>query len=195
MARKLVSGAAAGLALAAIAVVLPFGDHVRVVEGNLRYLRGELPQAIVSYRRVTAGERSPYATYNLATTYAAAGEPQASERLLAELNERVTDPDLLFRIRFTGANLAFARGDYVAAVLGFRGALAIRSGDHAAKHNLEVALRRLAARPPAAVASQTSSDDQAALSDGAQQLLRFAVQQEDTTWGSRGSEPAAADSW
>ena len=190
--RAALGGAAAGLLLAALALAVPFREHVLVLAGNLRFAGGERTRAIVSYKGVD-DRFAAYATYNLAATYAALGEGKAAERLLAELTDRATDAELLFRISFDRANLAFARGDYRAALLGFRRALAMRGHDRAAKRNLELALRRLAAEQ--APAAPPAAEQDGAIGDGAQQLLRFAVQQEDTVWGSRSSGGDTADSW
>lgn len=194
MARPAVTlaGAAAGLLLAALTLALPFREHARVLAGNLRFARGETTRAIVAYKRV--GDRfAAYATLNLAVTYAALGEEDAAERLLAELARGGhTDAELLFRVSFDRADLAFARGDYRAAVLGYRAALAVRAGDRDAKRNLELALRRMAsARAPAAA----PVEEPAGIGDGAAQLLRFAMQQEDTVWSSRPADADAAESW
>ena len=186
--RAALGGAVTGLLLAVLAVAVPLRDHVRVLVGTAHFSRGEHTQAIVRYRQVDG----PYAAYNLAATYAALGEEEAAERLLARLADRVTDAELLFRISFNRGTLAFARGDYGAAALAFRSALAVRGDDRPAKRNLELALRRLAAEPPAA-AGPASADgvDVAA----AEQLLRFAMQQKDTVWGSRNAGDPTADSW
>lgn len=195
MARPVVTalaGAAAGLLLAALTLALPFREHARVIAGTLRLTGGEPTRAIVDYKRVD-GRFAAYATFNLAVTYAALGEADAAERLLAELAHRGhTDAELLFRVGFNRGNLAFARGDYRAAVLGYRAALAVRAGDRDAKRNLELALRRLASGrgPGAAPTAET-----AGIGDGAAQLLRFAMQQEDTVWTSRPSDADTAESW
>lgn len=195
MARPVVTtlaGAAAGLLLAALTLALPFREHARVIAGTLRLAGGEPTRAIVSYKRV--GDRfAAYATLNLAAAYAALGEEDAAERLLAGLADRGhADAELRFRVSFNRANLAFARGDYRAAVLGYRAALAARSGDRDAKRNLELALRRLASgqRPAAAPVAEA-----AGIGAGAAQLLRFAMQQEDTLWSSRPSGADTAESW
>ena len=194
MARPVVTtlaGAAAGLLLAALTLALPFREHARVIAGTLRLAGGEPTGAIVSYKRV--GDRfAAYATLNLAAAYAALGEEDAAERLLAGLADRGhADAELRFRGSFNRANLAFARGDYRAAVLGYRTALAARSGDRDAKRNLELALRRLASgqRPSAAPVAEAGTGAAAA------QLLRFAMQQEDTLWSSRSSGADTGESW
>ena len=194
MARPAVAlaGAAAGLLLAALTLALPFREHTRVIAGNLRFARGEPTRAIVSYKR--ADDRfAAYATLNLAVTYARLGEQEAAERLLAELAHRGhTDAELLFRVSFNRASLAFARGDYRAAVLGYRAALAVRAGDRDAKRNLELALRRMASgRGPAAA----PVEETAGIGAAAAQLLRFAMQQEDAVWTSRPSGADTAESW
>ncbi len=186
--RAALAGAVAGLLLAVLAVAVPLRDHVRVLVGTAHFSRGEHTQAIVRYRQVDG----PHAAYNLAATYAALGEEEAAERLLARLADRVTDSELLFRIRFNRGTLAFARGDYGAAALAFRGALAVRGDDRPAKRNLELALRRLAGEPPPAAGAATGDAVDIA---AAEQLLRFAMQQEDTVWGSRNAGDPAADSW
>ncbi len=186
--RAALGGAVAGLLLAALAVAVPLRDHVRVLVGTAHFSRGEHTQAIVRYRQVDG----PYAAYNLAATYVALGEEEAAERLLARLADRVTDSELLFRIRFNRGTLAFARADYGAAALAFRNALAVRGDDRPAKRNLELALRRLAGEPPAAAGPASGDGADVA---AAEQLLRFAMQQEDTVWGSRNAGDPAADSW
>ncbi len=195
MARPVVTtlaGAAAGLLLAALMLALPFREHARVIAGTMRLAGGEPTRAIVDYKRVD-DRFAAYAAFNLAVTYAALGEADAAERLLAELADRGhADAELLFRVSFNRANLAFARGDYRTAVLGYRAALAVRAGDRDAKRNLELALRRMvSARGPAgAPAAET-----AGIGDGAAQLLRFAMQQEDTVWTSRPTDEDTAESW
>ena len=194
MARPAVApaGAAAGLLLAALALALPFREHALVLAGNVRFARGDPAAAIQSYKRVD-DRFAAYAALNLAATYAALGEDDAAERLLAELAHRGhADAELLFRASFNRANLAFARGDYRAAVLGYRTALTVRAGDRDAKRNLELALRRMATGPGPAAAPAAET---AALGDGAAQLLRFAMQQEDTVWASRPSGADTAESW
>lgn len=186
--RAAFGGAVAGLLLAVLAVALPLREHVRVLGGTLRLVRGEHAEAIVRYRQVGG----PYAAYNLATTYAALGEAEAAERVLAGLADRVTDAELLFRISFNRGTLAFERGDYRAAALAFRGALAVRGDDRPAKRNLELALRRLADQAPSAAAPVAGDGPNTV---AAEQLLRFAVQQEDTVWGARGAGGHPADSW
>ena len=195
MARPVVTtlaGAAAGLLLAALTLALPFREHARVIAGTLRLAGGEPTRAIVSYKRVD-DRFAAYATLNLAAAYAALGEEDAAERLLAELAHRGhADAELRFRVSFNRANLAFARGDYRVAVLGYRAALAARAGDRDAKRNLELALRRMASgRGPAAAPVAEA----AGIGDGAAQLLRFAMQQEDTLWSSRPSGADTAESW
>ena len=187
--RAAAGGALAGLLIAGLAVAVPLREHVRVLGGSVRFSRGEHTQAIVRYRQVDA----PHAAYNQAAAYAALGEAEAAESLLARLADQVADAELRFRISFNGGNLAFERGDYRAAALAFRSALAVRGDDRPAKRNLELALRRLAAAPPPAAAPPVAGDggDKPA----AEQLLRFAVQQEDTVWGSRGAGEHAGDSW
>ena len=103
----------------------------------------------------------------------------------------VTDAELRFRVSFNRANLAFARSDFH-AVLGFRRALAVRGDDRHAKRNLELALRRLASEQRPAV---TPVEETAAISGGVEQLLRFAMQQEDAVWTSRPSDADTAESW
>ena len=186
--RAAAGGALAGFLIAGLAVAVPLREHVRVLGGSVRFARGEHTQAIVRYRHVDGH----HAAYNLAATYAALGEAEAAERLLARLAAQVADAELRFRISFNRGNLAFERGDYRAAALAFRSALAVRGDDRPAKRNLELALRRLAtAPPPAAGPVAGDGGDRAA----AEQLLRFAVQQEDTVWGSRSSGEHSADSW
>lgn len=181
-------GALAGLLIAGLAVAVPLREHVRVLGGSVRFSRGEHTQAIVRYRQVDA----PHADYNLAAAYAALGEVEAAERVLARLADQVADAELRFRISFNRGNLAFERGDYRAAALAFRSALAVRGDDRSAKRNLELALRRLAAAPPSAPGP---ADGDGGDSGAAEQLLRFAVQQEDTVWGSRSADEHPADSW
>lgn len=181
-------GALAGLLIAGLAVAVPLREHVRVLGGSVRFSRGEHTQAIVRYRQVDA----PHAAYNLAAAYAALGEAEAAERVLARLADQVAEAELRFRISFNRGNLAFERGDYRAAALAFRSALAVRGDDRSAKRNLELALRRLAAEPPSAPGP---ADGDGGDSGAAEQLLRFAVQQEDTVWGSRSADEHPADSW
>ena len=186
--RAAAGGALAGLLIAGLAVAVPLREHVRVLGGSVRFSRGEHTQAIVRYRQVDA----PHAAYNLAAAYAALGEAEAAERVLARLADQVADAELRFRISFNRGNLAFERGDYRAAALAFRSALAVRGDDRSAKRNLELALRRLAAAPPSA---SGPADGDGGDSGAAEQLLRFAVQQEDTVWGSRSADEHPADSW
>ena len=190
--RAALGGAVAGLLLAVLAVSVPLREHARVLSGNLRFARGDRTQAIVRYRQV-GDPYTVHAKYNLAATYAALGEGEAAERLLAELADPVTDAELLFRITFHRGTLAFERGDYRAAALAFRSALAVRGDDRPAKRNLELALRRLAAEPPSAAAPPAG--EAAAIGAGAEQLLSFAVQQEDAVWGSRSAGADPAESW
>lgn len=186
--RAAAGGALAGLLIAGLAVAVPLREHVRVLGGSVRFSRGEHTQAIVRYRQVDA----PHAAYNLAAAYAALGEAEAAERVLVRLADQVADAELRFRISFNRGNLAFERGDYRAAALAFRSALAVRGDDRSAKRNLELALRRLAAAPPSA---SGPADGDGGDSGAAEQLLRFAVQQEDTVWGSRSADEHPADSW
>ncbi|MDD9988188.1 MAG: hypothetical protein OXQ31_18065 [Spirochaetaceae bacterium] len=186
--RAAAGGALAGLLIAGLAVAVPLREHMRVLGGSVRFSRGEHTQAIVRYRQVDA----PHAAYNLAAAYAALGEAEAAERVLARLADQVADAELRFRISFNRGNLAFERGDYRAAALAFRSALAVRGDDRSAKRNLELALRRLAAAPPSA---SGPADGDGGDSGAAEQLLRFAVQQEDTVWGSRSADEHPADSW
>ena len=186
--RAAAGGALAGLLIAGLAVAVPLREHVRVLDGSVRFSRGQHTQAIVRYRQVDA----PHAAYNLAAAYAALGEAEAAERVLARLADQVADAELRFRISFNRGNLAFERGDYRAAALAFRSALAVRGEDQSAKRNLELALRRLAAEPPPASGPVAGDGgDRSA----AEQILRFAVQQEDTVWGSRNADEHPADSW
>ena len=186
--RAAAGGALAGLLIAGLAVAVPLREHVRVLGGSVRFSRSEHTQAIVRYRQVDA----PHAAYNLAAAYAALGEAEAAERVLARLADQVEDAELRFRISFNRGNLAFERGDYRAAALAFRNALAVRGDDRSAKRNLELALRRLAAEPPSA---SGPADGDGGDRGAAEQLLRFAVQQEDTVWGSRSADEHPADSW
>ena len=186
--RAAAGGALAGLLIAGLAVAVPLREHVRVLGGSVRFARGEHTQAIVRYRQVDA----PHAAYNLAAAYAALGEAEAAERVLVRLAAQVADAELRFRVSFNRGNLAFERGDYRAAALAFRSALAVRGDDRPAKRNLELALRRLAAGPPPAAGPVAGDGGD---TGAAEQLLRFAVQQEDTVWGSRSSDEHSADSW
>lgn len=187
--RAAFAGVVAGLLLAGAAAALPLRDHVRVLAGTQRFSRGEHTQAIVRYRQVAG----PHAAYNLAATYAAVGEAEAAERVLARLAGQATDAELAFRISFNRGTLSFERGNYRAAALAFRSALAVRGDDRSAKRNLELALRRMAAEAPATPARPAAVGGGDA--GGAEQLLRFAVQQEDTVWGSRSTGEHPGDSW
>ena len=184
------AGAAAGLLLAALALASPFREHALVLAGNVRFARGDPARAIQNYKRVD-DRFAAYTAFNLAATYAALGEQDAAERLLADMGD-VTDAELRFRVSFNRANLAFARGDFHAAVLGFRRALAVRGDDRDAKRNLELALRRLASEQRPAV---PPVEETAAISGGVEQLLRFAMQQEEAVWTSRPSDADTAESW
>ena len=89
----------------------------------------------------------PLLLLNAGTGRLAAGAPEEAAGLLAAAAERAgaeADPALETAARYNLGNARYAGGDYAAAAEAFRAVLRGDPDHAAAKHNLELALRRLA---------------------------------------------------
>jgi tetratricopeptide (TPR) repeat protein len=92
-----------------------------------------------------AGRRDPRAAFNAGTAHLAAGDDGRAVELLRESAAGVdaAAPELAPAAHYNLGNALLADGDTAAAVEAFKESLRRAPGDAAAKHNLEVALRRL----------------------------------------------------
>ena len=89
----------------------------------------------------------PLTLLNAGTGRLAAGAPQDAAGLLAAAAERAregADPDLEAAARYNLGNARYAGGDFAAAAEAYRAVLRQEPAYAPAKHNLELALRRLA---------------------------------------------------
>jgi hypothetical protein len=89
----------------------------------------------------------PLTLLNAGTGRLAAGGPQDAAGLLAAAAERAregADPDLESAARYNLGNARYAGGDFAAAAEAYRAVLRQEPAYAPAKHNLELALRRLA---------------------------------------------------
>lgn len=84
----------------------------------------------------------PRLTYNAGTAHLAAGADKEAVKLL-EQSAAAAPPRLAPDARYNLGNARLAAGDAAGAVEAFKDSLRLRPEDAAAKHNLEVALRRL----------------------------------------------------
>lgn len=149
MARYVLSTAPA-LLLALLLLLLAGGrqPHVAVLEGNYDFARGDLVRAARHYRGAARAE-APVVAYNLANARLALGETDAGLELLHGIPAQV-GPELRRRVAYNLGHAHYRAGRYRQAALRFRDALALGPESVDARVNLELALRRMRAGPPAA---------------------------------------------
>lgn len=103
----------------------------------------------------------PLGLHNAGTAKLGDGDPAEAARLLAVAADRAAeegDADLEVDSRYNLGTARYAGGDYSAAVDAFRDVLRRRPGHREAKHNLELALRRLAEQQAGGTGDQPPSE-------------------------------------
>lgn len=116
-------------------------------EGNALYQQKNYPGALDKYVEANDSKvRRPELTYNLANTfYQQKKYPEA----LRELEKAITsgDSSLNEQIYFNRGNTFFQMGKYQEAIESYKKALELAPSDKEAKHNLELALKKLQENP------------------------------------------------
>src|SRR5688572_1318682 len=119
----------------------------RNAEGNALYEQKNYPGALDKYVEANDGKaHGRELAYNLANTfYQQKRYPEA----LRELEKAVTsgDPHLNQKIYFNRGNTFFQMGKYQEAIESYKKALELAPSDKEAKHNLELALKKLQENP------------------------------------------------
>ena len=119
----------------------------RNAEGNAFYEQKNYPGALDKYVEANDGKaHRQELAYNLANTfYQQKRYPEA----LRELEKAVTsgDPPLNQKIYFNRGNTFFQMGKYQEAIESYKKALELAPSDKEAKHNLELALKKLQENP------------------------------------------------
>ena len=116
-------------------------------EGNVLYEQKNYPDALDKYVEANDGKSNRQElAYNLANTfYQQKKYPEA----LRELEKAIASGDSLLneKIYFNRGNTFFQMGKYQEAIESYKKALEIASSDKEAKHNLELALKKLQENP------------------------------------------------
>jgi tetratricopeptide (TPR) repeat protein len=116
-------------------------------EGNILYQQKNYPGALDKYVEANDGKaRRPELAYNLANTfYQQKKYPEA----LRELEKAIAggDSTLNQKVYFNRGNTFFQMGKYQEAIESYKKALELVPSDREAKHNLELALKKLQENP------------------------------------------------
>jgi tetratricopeptide (TPR) repeat protein len=116
--------------------------------GNALYDQGQYDSAIAAYQAAqVASPDSPEAYYNAANAYSQAGE---YDKAIAALQQtlKTTDVDLKTRAYFNIGNVYFQMQQFDDAVEAYQQVLLITPNDDDARHNLELAIKRLVVPSP-----------------------------------------------
>jgi len=128
-------------------------------EGNALYQQKDYSGALQRYIEAQDGRRYlPEISYNIANTlYHQNKYPEA----IKELEKSISNKDLSLdqRVYFNRGNSFYRLGQYQQAVESYQKALSIDPNDMEAKHNLELALRKLQGNPQPQE-QNSSGDDQ-----------------------------------
>jgi tetratricopeptide (TPR) repeat protein len=161
----------------------PIQGHLKVLQGNYHYSRGEYQESIVSYLTLLQErEAEEYVSYNLGNVYQALGEGNAALRMWKQA-ETSGDGELLYRVTFNRGVFYFERGEYEEAFDAFKEALRLNDGSIPAKINLELTLLRLRAEEQ--LTSQEGEKQPGASQDIGREALRvleFVRRKEQQRW-------------
>lgn len=152
---------AAGPAPPALPAPAPLSERLRhnprrrTADGIRAWEEGRFGDARAAFGRALAltpgagdlPEIDPLALHNAGTAALAAGDPAEAASLLAAAAERAAEEgaaELELDARYNLGNASYGGGDYAAAAAAYRDVLRRRPDHPDAKHNLELALRRLA---------------------------------------------------
>ena len=116
--------------------------------GNTLSEQGQYESAIAAYQAAqVASSDSPEAYYNAASAYSQAGE---YDKAIAALQQalKTTDGDLKTRAYFNLGNVYFQLQQFDGAVEAYQQVLLINPSDDDARHNLELAIKRLVVPSP-----------------------------------------------
>jgi len=170
------------------------GDFGAVVEGNVRFRRGDLEAAAASYLSVRRPSLAPVVDYDLANTWAVLGETKAADELYSKAargGEKRLGGDAWYNLGL----LRLEGGRWGEAWAAFREALRIDPRDDAARRGLEIAWRawkkeKTAVPPRPAPASGASFG-------GVSQDLRLLRRLETGVWrpGSGPSQSGGGNDW
>lgn len=130
----------------------------RVNAGNEHFSRGDYPAALAAYQAAqVAAPDLPQPYFNAGSAFALSGQYQ---RAAAALQQALKSgqPELMAPAYYNLGNVQFAMSRFDEAVQSYQQALLLNPNDQDARHNLELALRRIL--PPEATpdATPTGSD-------------------------------------
>lgn len=180
------------------------GVSLRVLQGNLRFRRGEETAACLRYLQALddpAAERwRGWITYDLGSLYVSLGELKAGVRRLEEAEAAAPPPDsraareLAFRRAFNLGVARFEAGAFQEAVYSFIQALREKPDSWDAKHNLELAIRSSLSRPQRG-ADAAGPQAESRAGEQTPRLLQRLHEQEEPTWMSAPSAEPYAQDW
>jgi tetratricopeptide (TPR) repeat protein len=117
--------------------------HLRVLQGNYAFERGDYQQSTFAYYQALESEGwEDRILYNLANVFHELGEVDAALREWDAANPG-QDSELAFRIAFNRGVLLYEQARYQEAYDAFRASLKINASSIDAKINLEHALRKI----------------------------------------------------
>ncbi len=128
--------------------------------GNTLSDQGQYDSALAAYQSAqVASPDSPEAYYNAASAYSYEGDFDKAINAL-QLALKTTDVDLRTRAFYNLGNIYFGMNRFDDAVEAYRQVLLLDSNDNDARHNLELALKRLIIPSPTPVfPTEQSTDD------------------------------------
>jgi len=147
-----------------IALVCVFGCDVNPAErnntGNALYEQGQYDGALAAYQAAQViSPDSPEAYYNAASVYGQIGE---YDKAIAALQQalKTADVELKTRAYFNLGNIYFQMQRFDEAVDAYQQTLLLNPNDDDARHNLELAIKRLVVPTPMSVSPTDQPTDE-----------------------------------